>query len=66
MLEWAVTGSKGKVVLISSACYSGGWVSDLWALLAAARQDEEALIVESALGNFHGLDRINTQRGPIL
>ena len=32
--------SKGKVVVINTACFSGGWKSKYWTLLATASADQ--------------------------
>jgi hypothetical protein len=38
---WAV--QKGKIVVINTACFSDGWKSEHWTLLAAARPDQTSL-----------------------
>jgi hypothetical protein len=50
-LEECVSGTKGEVVLISSACFSGGWESPHWSLITAAGANQHAVsIVESGSG----------------
>jgi hypothetical protein len=40
-LEMAVRGTKGNVIVISTACYdSGSWTSQYWTLLAAAGENQ--------------------------
>lgn len=41
-LEAALRGTKGNVVLINTACYSGSWESASWDLIAAAGADQQA------------------------
>ena len=41
-LEMSVCGTKGEILLISTACFSGSWKSKYWTLLAAAGADQEA------------------------
>lgn len=41
-LEVCVRGTKGSIVLISTACYSGSWKSPHWTLIAAAGASQEA------------------------
>jgi hypothetical protein len=54
-LEEAVHGTKGHILLISTACFSGSWKSQYWTLLAAAETDQEApSIVVSGSNEFRG------------
>jgi hypothetical protein len=54
-LEWAVHGTKGDILLISTACYSGSWKSQYWTLLAAAEANQEApSIVASGSKEYRG------------
>jgi hypothetical protein len=41
-LEDCVSNAKGDVLVIITACYSGGWTSSCWTLLAATAPGEEA------------------------
>ncbi|KAF5376237.1 hypothetical protein D9615_008566 [Tricholomella constricta] len=41
-LEFHLAGTKGRIVLISTASYSGGWESPHWTLPAAAGANQEA------------------------
>jgi hypothetical protein len=54
-LEGILHSKKGKVFVITTACFSGSWVSTHWTLLAAAQAHQEApSIVESGSGQFRG------------
>ncbi|KAF8228268.1 hypothetical protein L208DRAFT_1292530 [Tricholoma matsutake] len=54
-LEEAVHATKGHILLISTACFSGSWKSQYWTLLAAAKAEQEApSIVESGSNEFRG------------
>jgi hypothetical protein len=41
-LEVCVRNTKGSIVLISTACYSGSWTSPHWTLIATAGASQEA------------------------
>jgi hypothetical protein len=54
-LEDCVRGTKGDILLISTACFSGSWKSQYWTLLAAAGADQEApLIAASGSNEYRG------------
>ena len=60
-LEEAVRGTKGDILLISTACFSGSWKSRYWTLLAAAGPDlESTSIVESASNEYRSGFFINS------
>ena len=42
-LEHSVHGTKGNILVISTACLSGSWKSMHWTLLAAARPDQHSI-----------------------
>ncbi|KAJ6482907.1 hypothetical protein C8R47DRAFT_1073486 [Mycena vitilis] len=39
---------QDRVYLVSTACYSGSWVSDRWTLLAAAAADQESNVMRAS------------------
>ncbi|KAK0434826.1 hypothetical protein EV421DRAFT_1909126 [Armillaria borealis] len=54
-LEKFVDLCKGKVLVVSTACYSGLWKSDSWELVAAAAADQQSTsVVASASDQFRG------------
>ena len=54
-LELFVRGTKGNILLISTACFSGSWKSEHWTLLAAAGPDQHSVsIVVSSSGECRG------------
>jgi hypothetical protein len=54
-LECCVRGTKGDILVISTACFSGSWTSSHWTLLAAAGPDEHATsMVVSGSGECPG------------
>jgi hypothetical protein len=54
-LEQVVNGTRAKVFLINTACFSGQWTSPHWTLLAGAESDDEAVsIAQSNSDEFRG------------
>jgi hypothetical protein len=54
-LENCVRGTKGDILLITTACFSGSWKSQYWTLLAAAGANQEApSIVASGSEEYRG------------
>jgi hypothetical protein len=54
-LEQVVRGTKGNILVISTACFSGSWKSEHWTLLAAAGPDQLSVsIVVSGSGECRG------------
>ncbi|KAK0224726.1 hypothetical protein EDD85DRAFT_858941 [Armillaria nabsnona] len=51
-LEKFVDLCKGKVLVVSTACYSGLWKSDSWELVAAATADEVASASDQSRGSI--------------
>jgi hypothetical protein len=54
-LEQVVRGTKGNILVISTACFSGSWKSEHWTLLAAAGPDQVSVsTVVSSSGECRG------------
>ena len=54
-LEQVVRSTKGNILVISTACFSGSWKSEHWTLLAAAGPDQLSVsIVVSSSGECRG------------
>jgi hypothetical protein len=48
VLEIAVAGSKGNILVISTACFSGSWKSPHWTVLAAAGPEQHATSISAS------------------